>query len=53
MEHFYYYDPETRLFVMRSNKPYPHTDLPYIKKPAGWRYDQYRMSVNEEPEPIS
>ena len=53
MEHFYYYNPETRLFTMRCSKPYPFTDQPYIKMPVGWRYDLYRMSVNEEPELIS
>lgn len=51
MTHYYYYDPDSKLFVMRCSKPYAFTNLPYIEMPAGWRYDQHRMT-NNGPEPL-
>jgi hypothetical protein len=51
MTHYYYYDPDTGFFKMRFSKPYDRTDLPYIQKPAGWRYSDYKMNLSTlEPE---
>lgn len=49
--HYYYYDKNTGEFSMRTSKPYPFTDMPYIQQPQGWPYNLYRVNLNTlEPE---
>lgn len=43
--HYYYYDANTGEFTMRTSKPYPFTNDPYIQKPQGWPYNQYRVNL--------
>jgi hypothetical protein len=43
---YYYYDENTGEFALKTNKKYEFTDMPYILKPADWRWDQYRIDLN-------
>lgn len=48
---YYYYDENTGEFALKTNKKYEFTDMPYILKPADWRWDQYRIDLNTR-EPV-
>lgn len=48
MNEYYYYDPQTGVFLQRSNCVNCNTDLPYIEKPQGWRYCDYRVNVETQ-----
>lgn len=45
MNEYYYYDPNTGHFVSRSNQLNPNIKLPYIERPKGWNYSDYRVDV--------
>lgn len=42
---YYYYDPVTGVFLQRSNYLKTDISLPYIEKPEGWLYCDYRVDV--------
>lgn len=51
-DYYYYYDPVSGEFSIRTNKPYTMTDLPYIVKNQLWDWQNYRVNISTgEPEP--
>lgn len=42
---YYYYCPNTGEFKFRSTFKNDLIELPYIEKPVGWRYCDYRVDV--------
>lgn len=49
--HYYYYNPTTGEFTMRTSRPYAFTTDPYIQQPQGWNYSVHRVNLNTlEPE---